>query len=300
MASVRMTIELREQITENYRKQCQAAFDKDFDVESTIINIVEATQKQAGEDFKTLLQSAHDFSHKLFAHENKYKDIHTVNYSSVFGSISNLNEGYNNPLYGVNEDEREFYPLRKLEKLHLVCNRNRCLSENFDTIKNWRSQYKSRWEEKMNDATASYVTNDMYFMHTFEKPVDFPFITKGDDSSYDSSEDYAPSVAVGLVISDPEMCDKLQQIPLARQKTSDMVQKFKEFIEPITTLKRFIDEFPGGRSLVPAGKLQTMAAPAVKKERKAKVQAEDLLTPTMKQEFNEVMLESSLLGGNND
>jgi hypothetical protein len=43
-----------------------------------------------------------------------------------------------------------------------------------------------------------------------------------------------------------------------------------------------------------------MAAPAVKKERKAKVQAEDLLTPTMKQEFNEVMLESSLLGGNND
>ena len=293
MASVRMTIELREQITNNYRKQCQAAFDRDFDVESTIINIVEATQKQAGEDFKTLLQSAHDFSHKLFAHENKYKDLHTANYSRVVGSISNLYE--DDP-----GEERQSYPLKKLEKLHLVCNRNRCLSENFDTIKDWRAQYKSRWEDKMNDATASYVTNDMYFMHTFEKPVDFPFLTKGDESAYDSSEDYAPSVAVGLVISDPEMCDKLEQIPMARQKTSDMVEKFKDFIEPITTLKRFIDEFPGGRSLVPAGKLQTMAAPAVKKERKAKVQAEDLLTPTMKQEFNEVMLESSLLGGNND
>ena len=41
MASVRMTNELRELITHNYRKQCQAAFDKDFDVESTMRKIVE-------------------------------------------------------------------------------------------------------------------------------------------------------------------------------------------------------------------------------------------------------------------
>ena len=41
-----------------------------------------------------------------------------------------------------------------------------------------------------------------------------------------------------------------------------------------------------------------MASPAVKKEIKAKVTADELLTPELKQEFNEVMLESTLLGDN--
>ena len=85
---------------------------------------------------------------------------------------------------------------------------------------------------------------------------------------------------------------------MAKQKVSDMVKKFEDFVEPITTLKKFLDEFPGGRSLVPENKLQEMAAPAAKRKVESKVKAEDLLTPDTKQEFNEVMLESSLLGGN--
>ena len=85
---------------------------------------------------------------------------------------------------------------------------------------------------------------------------------------------------------------------MAKQKVSDMVTKFEDFVEPQTTLKKFLTDFPGGKSLVPSEKLQAMASPAVKKEIKAKVTADELLTPELKQEFNEVMLESTLLGGN--
>ena len=301
MASVRMTNELRELITHNYRKQCQAAFDKDFDVESTMRKIVEDRQRKAGEDFRSLLNSARDFQQKLMKHEQAYEPIFTKRYSNTYGSLSRIHEPYSSsPITHLNEIDKQYYPLKKLDKMHIVCNRNRPMSQNFDYIQDWRGSYKGRWDDKINPPTDTWQEGDLYFMHTFETPVDFPVITHGDDASYDSTEDFAPSLTVGLVVSDPDMCDKLEQIPMAKQKTSDMVAKFKDFIDPITTLKKFLDDFPGGRSLVPTDKLQAMAAPAKKREVKAKVQPKDLLTPTMKQEFNEVMLESSLLGGNND
>ena len=294
MASVRMTIELREQIIENYRKQCKTAFLSDYDVSPTIFKIVQDIQNKADEGghFEALLQAAKDFETRLANHEKKYERVHTKNYNDTRGSISNVVEEYGTT--------RNFYPLKKLKQIHLVCNKNRPPAENYEPVVDWRGSYKSRWEDKVVPATASYVEGDMYFVHEFVEPVYFPYRTKGTADSYDNAEDYAPQVDVGLIITDSEMCAKLEKIPMAEQKVSDMVENFKEFVEPITTLKKFVDEFPGGKALVPAEKLQAMAAPAQKRQAKPKVSPEDLLTPTMKQEFNEVMLESSLLGDNND
>lgn len=294
MASVRMTIELREQIIENYRKQCKAAFLTDYDVSPTINKIVEDVQSKTDEGghFEALLQSAKDFATRLANHDKKYEHVHTKNYSDTMGSISNVVEQYG--------ATRTFYPLKMMKELHLVCNKNRPPADNYQPITGWRGSYKNRWDGKVVSATESYVEGDLYFVHTFSDPVYFPYLTKGGGVSYDNVEDYAPEVKVGLVITDPEMCDKLEKIPMAEQKVSDMVERFKEFIEPVTTLKKFVDEFPGGKKLVPAEKIQAMAAPAQKRQAKPKVSPEDLLTPTMKQEFNEVMLESSLLGDNHD
>ena len=44
MASVRMTIALKERLTETYKKQCQTAYNSSLNVDSTVKTIVEAIQ----------------------------------------------------------------------------------------------------------------------------------------------------------------------------------------------------------------------------------------------------------------
>ena len=41
MASVRMTLALKERLSENYKKQCQTAYNSSLNVDSTVKTIVE-------------------------------------------------------------------------------------------------------------------------------------------------------------------------------------------------------------------------------------------------------------------
>lgn len=292
MASVRMTIELRNQLTNAYRKQCQTAYNTQFDVESTINQVVDTIQQQANAtDFVKLVETAEQFAELMAQHSNKYKALYTKEYNRTYGSINAVSQDYS--------DDERVCPIRKPSKLYVVCNPNRPAAENMTTVTHWHPAFTDKWDGNQVAASDSFIEGDMLFVHDFGENAPFlPFITNGEEENYRAKEDYAPTCNLALVVTDVNMCDKLQAIPMAKQKVSDMVKKFEDFVEPITTLKRFLDEFPGGRSLVPEDKLQAMAKPAAKRKVESKVKAEDLLTPDTKQEFNEVMLESSLLGGN--
>jgi len=292
MASVRMTIELRNQLINAYRKQCQTAYNTEFDVESTINEVVDTIQQQASAtDFAKLVETAEQFAELMAQHSNRYKALYTKEYNRMYGSINAISQEYG--------DNERMCPIKKPGQLYVVCNPSRPQSENMTTVTHWHSAFHDKWDGKEVPASDSFVEGDMLFVHDFGENAPFlPFITNGEEDNYRAKEDYAPTCNLALVVTDVTMCDKLQAIPMAKQKVSDMVKKFEDFVEPITTLKKFLDEFPGGRSLVPESKLQEMAAPAAKRKVESKVKAEDLLTPDTKQEFNEVMLESSLLGGN--
>lgn len=307
MASVRMTIALKERLTETYKKQCQTAYNSSLNVDSTVKTIVEAIQTldrpgsgtADAREFTQLVETAEQMQRLLDAHSVKYKNLYESSnrYGVANGSISNCSDsGYGNTAKRIDN-----LPILMAKQLHIVCNPNRPATENMTTIQGWRTSFTERWNEKLKDPSDNYIEGDTLFIHDFgDEPVYLPFITEGDEQHYQSVEGYAPYAGLGIVITDPDMCVKLQAIPMAKQKVSDMVEKFKDFVEPITTLKKFLDEFPGGKSLVPEDVLQTMAAPAKKRAASSTVQAKDLLTPDQKQEFNEVMLESSLLGGKND
>ena len=306
MASVRMTLALKERLSENYKKQCQTAYNSSLNVDSTVKTIVEYIQTldrpgsgtDDAKDFATLVETAKHMQRLLDKHANKYKHLgdSANRYGVANGCISNCTDsGYNRGAQQLNN-----LPIVMAKELHIVCNPNRPSTENMTTIQGWKTSFTERWNEKLQDASENFIEGDTLFIHDFgDEPVFLPFITEGDEQHYQSVEGYAPYAGLALVITDPDMCDKLQAIPMAKQKVSDMVEKFNNFVEPITTLKKFLDEFPGGRSLVPEDVLQTMAAPAKKRAKSSTVQAKDLLTPDQKQEFNEVMLESSLLGGEN-
>ena len=291
MASVRMTIELRNQLTAAYRKQCQTAYNSQYDVEGTINTIVSAIQDSDAADFAMLVETAEQFAELMAKHSGKYKNLYQKEYNRTYGTINNVNQGY--------DDDESVLPIKKAKQLYVVCNPSRPAAENMTTVSHWHCAYHDKWDGKQVPASDSFVEGDMLFVHDFGENAPYlPFITNGEEENYRAREDYAPTCNLAVVITDVNMCDKLQAIPMAKQKVSDMVKKFEDFVEPITTLKKFLDEFPGGRSLVPEDKLQAMAAPAAKRKATSKVKAEDLLTPDTKQEFNEVMLESSLLGGN--
>ena len=291
MASVRMTIELRNQLTAAYRKQCQTAYNSQYDVEGTINSIVSAIQDSDAADFAMLVETAEQFAELMAKHSGKYKNLYQKEYNRTYGSINNVNQGY--------DDDENVLPIKKAKQLYVVCNPSRPATENLSTVSHWHTAFIDKWDGKQVEASDTFVEGDMLFVHDFgENPPYLPFITSGEEDNYRAKEDYAPTCNLAVVVTDVNMCDKLQAIPMAKQKVSDMVKKFEDFVEPITTLKKFLDEFPGGRSLVPESKLQEMAAPAPKRQTESKVKAKDLLTPEVKQEFNEVMLESSLLGGN--
>ena len=292
MASVRMTIELRNQLIHAYRKQCQTAYNTEYDVESTINKVVGSIQEQAKTtDFAKLVETAEQFAELMAKHSNRYKGLYTKEYNRMYGSINAVNQEYG--------DDERMCPIKKPSQLYIVCNPSRPQTDNMTVVSHWHCAFTDKWNDTQQAASDSYVDGDMLFVHDFGDNAPYlPYITNGDEDNYRAKEDYAPTCNLALVITDVTMCDKLQAIPMAKQKVSDMVKKFEDFVEPITTLKKFLDEFPGGRSLVPEEKLKEMAAPAKKRVVESKVKAEDLLTPDTKQEFNEVMLESSLLGGN--
>ena len=291
MASVRMTIELKEQITEAYRRQCQTAYNAEHDVDKTINTVTSKILDKAGPQFQQLVSVAEDFGKQMVDHDARYRTHYsqsTYGYTYSGGSINALGNAAEN---GV--------PIRKTHELWMICNPARPITENLTTLSDWRVGYESKWSEQYEEPSENFVEGDMAYLHNFgDQPIYLPFVTSGDEVNYQAKEDYAPQINLAVVISDPEMCKVLQEIPKAKKKASDMVEKFKQFIEPITTLKKFLDEFPGGKGLVPDDKLQAMAAPAKKRAKTSTVKADDLLTPDLKQEFNEVMLESTLLGDN--
>ena len=291
MASVRMTIALKEQIIDAYRKQCQTAYNAEHDVDKTINIVTSKILEEAGPQFQQLVNVAEDFGKRMIDHDARYKSQYSQSqygYSYTGGSINALGNAAENCV-----------PIRKTYELYMICNPARPITDNLSTIADWRVGYESKWSEKWEEPSDNFIEGDMAYLHNFgDQAIYLPFVTSGDEVNYQAKEDYAPAVNLGVIISDPEMCKVLQEIPKAKKKASDMVEKFKLFIDPITTLKKFLDEFPGGKALVPADSMQAMAAPAAKRVAKATVNADELLTPDLKQEFNEVMLESTLLGDN--
>lgn len=295
MASVRMTIALRERLINNYRKQIQSAYNNNLNVDKAIDEIVSAVQKEAGYEFKELVLAAEHLSEHLYNHSVKWQE-HTKRTNDQ-ATISRIHVGY-----GQQEDnKRDYMPIEKAKELHVICNPNRPLTENFKACLKWNDRYTSKWQDDgVKEPSKNYVKDDLMFIHDFgDNSVYLPYLTVGTEQIYHAKEDYAPSCECAIVVSDPKLCAILENIPKAKVKASEMVKKFETFVEPITTLKKFLDMFPGGRSLVPEEVLQDMATPAVKRQAPAKtVTAEELMPAELKQELNEVMLESSLLGNN--
>ena len=106
---------------------------------------------------------------------------------------------------------------------------------------------------------------------------------------------YAPYADCAYVITEPKICEQLMPIGQIEDKAAKDLQAFKEYIAKITTLKRFLDEWPGGKDLVPEEDIQRMTKKVVRKKSNKKT-PENIIPNVLKEQMNEVILTNKLLG----
>ena len=72
MASVRITMALRERLIHNYRKQIHSAYNTNLNVDKAIEQVVSSVQKDAGYEFKELVLASEHLAEHLHNHTVKW------------------------------------------------------------------------------------------------------------------------------------------------------------------------------------------------------------------------------------
>lgn len=273
MASVQMSQTLRDQITDNYQQQLYNAYRKHHDVQPAIDAILQGIIDNDSE-FATLCKINEELEPVLKSVKEKYKEFHQY-YSS-------------DPMV----DEL----IKCHSELGLICNPNR-KEKNLSFITNWHAPYNDEYnEDKQQPASANHEEGDVPVKIEHLNPFYTPVKISINYERGWQRKQFAPHTdGSALLVTDPDLCAQLSPIGEIEVKVGNDVETFKEYISKITTLKRFIDEWPGGKDLVPEEYLQRMLTK--KTPAKANRMSPDQIIPDeLKEQMNEVILTNKLLG----
>jgi len=298
MASVSMSGTLKEQMLENYRKQVKSAYE----TKTGVSNVVDQIRNQ----MKDKVPMVEKFTQLKDTAESLLDDFKKQTLELV-GAHASTDFWRSSMFEGSYGSRPNILSLNQTRNLHCVINPNRDIEDNLSYIFEWNPMYEldeyyiRQGQPSTKPASANYVSGDLYFRYEFSTPLLLPLRLNGQHSSYEAkNRDYAPTVFVGLVISDPEMYNVLKQVSETDIKVAEAVKSMKECLEQFTTLKKFLDEFSGGISIVPEEYKQRLAKKAQPRSKPIQVKPESVIPDDIKSQMKEVVFESSLLGGNND
>ena len=275
MASVQMSQTLRDQITENYKQQLYSAYRQAHNVQGAIDTIIHRITDNDPQ-FSALCQLQEAHAETLDAVRNRY-----------------VTNGYS---YHHNNKVSE-HIVKTSTELGLICNPNRPTSEDGTYIHSWHTEYKDEYSEgKICPASDNFVEGDIPVKLTDLQPFYAPTELTIRYHRGWGEKQYAPNVGnMAIIVTDPDLCSQLSPIGEIEIKVNTDVETFKEYIDKITTLKRFIDEWPGGKDLVPDEYMQRMLTK--KKPAQANRMTPDQIIPNeLKEQMNEVILTNKLLG----
>ena len=275
MASVQMSQTLRDQITDNYKQQLYNAYRKHHNVQPAIDAILHAVVDNDPE-FAALCKLQEQFEPMVKKVKQKYKTFHQY----------------------YNSDPIADKLISTSTELGLICNPSRGMQKNLSFITDWYAPYTDEFNEdsEPNPASKNYVEGDVPVKIENLNPFYIPAKVSINYERGWQRKQFAPHTEnAALLITDPELCSQLSPIGEIELKVGNDVETFKEYISKITTLKRFIDEWPGGKDLVPEEYLQRMLAK--KTPAKANRMSPDQIIPDeLKEQMNEVILTNKLLG----
>jgi len=276
MASVQMSQTLRDQITDNYRVQLEKAFRKAHNVQPAIDSIVhEITGKDS--DFATLCKLQEDYHDML----SKVKSMYTS--KSSYGSSRMCDN--------IIETSVE---------LGIVCNPNRPAADHMCMLNDWNEPYTDTsygQENTQRPGSTNYVEGDVAVALKDLAPFYQPVQTRVEyEKGWYQNRQYAPHASKAWLITDPELCEMLSPIGFIEAQVATNLEKFVGFIDKVTTLKRFIDEWPGGKELVPSEYMERMLTKKTPSTSAKRITPEQIIPDELKEQMNEVILTNKLLG----
>jgi len=279
MASVQMSQRLRDDIATAYEKQLHLAYRKERNVQPAVDYIMSTMQD---DEFNVLVATAEQYktlSHKL---EQKYGDPNKRGY-------------YNNTL-GFSVEKNL---VKQVDSISVICNPNRPKEDNMTILFDWGVAYE---DEGYNNKPEKHPCSDNYVEGDtpvrIEKLQSFmsPVVTRLElNRGWGQNKFYAPYADCAYVITEPTICEQLMPIGQIEDQAAKDLQTFKEYIAKITTLKKFLDEWPGGKDLVPEEDIQRMTKKVVRKAPE-KNTPEKIIPDVLKEQMNEVILTNKLLG----
>ena len=275
MASIQMSQSLRDVILDNYHKQLKnTAF-----TESTIDKAVTLiTKSLTGDD--------PNFS-ALCLLDQEWQRL-TKMLNKTYPSKSGWRDMF----------EEKLLPSR--EDIGVVCNPNRSNTENFTYIYDWSSSYT--WvtyggTETHEEASTNWVKGDIGVELKDVPSYYSPVKTSMSYTNYRGSGNtiHAPHTNCALLVTDPEICKLLSPIGEIKEEIAINLQNFKQWLDTVTTVKKFVDSIPGAIDLIPEETITKMNTKSSKQIKNAPPPP-NLIPEALKKQMNEVILENKLLG----
>jgi hypothetical protein len=279
MASVQMSQILRDQIADNFRQQMFKAYRVQSNIEEHVKNVVNHIE-MLDDDFRCAVDLQKEWNDLYKTLAVKFPNATSSNY-------------YRDLIMP------EF--IKSQKTLGLIINPELPAESNYTFYENYSNYDKdveeqSYGKKEYKRGLANYNKNDVAVIINDISPFYAPyeFTLEYHRGWHNTNRVYSPHGSC-MLITDPKMCEAFGKIGEVEIKVADKLKVFVEYLEKITTLKKFIDEWPGGLDLVPQEYKDRM----VKKTVKSTVQRltpEQIIPDELKQEMNKVVLSNKLLG----
>jgi len=279
MASVQMSQRLRDDIATAYEKQLHLAYRKERNVQPAVDYIMSTMQD---DEFNVLVATAEQYENLSQKLDQKYGDP--------------SRRGYYNSTLGFSVEKNL---VKQVDSISVICNPNRPKEDNMTILFDWGVAYEEEsYDNKPQKHSPSnnWVEGDtpvrIEKLQSFMSPV----VTRLElNRGWGQNKFYAPYADCAYVITEPTICEQLMPIGQIEDQAAKDLQTFKEYIAKITTLKKFLDEWPGGKDLVPEEDIQRMTKKVVRKAPE-KNTPEKIIPDVLKEQMNEVILTNKLLG----
>ena len=280
MASVQMSQRLRDDIADAYEKQLHLAYRKEHNVQPAVDYVMSAIQD---DEFSTLMATAKQYENLSQKLDQKYGDPNR--------------RGYYNSTLGFSVENNL---IKQVDSIAVICNPNRPKEDNMTILYDWSTAYQETRgagnKPEKYPPSDNWVEGDVpvrieklqYFMS--------PVVTNLElNRGWGQEKFYAPHADCAYIITEPTICEQLMPIGQIEDQAAKDLQTFKNYVAKITTLKKFLDEWPGGKDLVPEEDIQRMTKRVVRKAPE-KNTPEKIIPDVLKEQMNEVILTNKLLG----
>ena len=288
MATVRMSKTLIDEILKNFKTQCATAYGDSTGV---------------GDFVSDVHRSLHDDTFYTIIEE--YQKYQTLVDDYI------VQKGEQNASYYNRHIEAPRFPFNIVHSVWFIVNPERSITENRTQIEAWSMETYNAGPVETRDINLPEnfidgdelielpITSSIEVTNQYSEKINgMPFHKRPyQDREYGLHDDFRHKQTGAkwpIIISTPTDVERIKTVAGGTFKIKQAVEDMENYLGKLSTLKQFIDNWPGAENLVPNAYMQKYAAKTVR----AKPVAEQIpeLPEELKSDVNAAILENKLVG----